>query len=506
MRPDWLKLLGREGAIRELEPLAGEHEGGVFVVGGTLRDRALKREGELVDIDLAAAAPAKPFAQRVARRLRGSFVVLDEASRVYRIVVKAGKTRERGLQIDVAEIQGATIREDLSRRDFSVNAMAVRLPLAGEGLLDPFSGLKDLSRRTLTPANPNAFRDDPLRMLRAYRLAATLDLKLDGKTVRAIRTHAKRISSAAGERVRSELLGILSVDDSAARLRAMDETRLLTAVFPELEDSRRCAEVYYGPGGVLKHSLAVVDRADRLLADPGKVYPDWSGRFEEALAAGLPPGSNPKALVRLACLLHDVAKPATAKKIKGRLRFFGHESRGAAMSLEILKRLRFSGDEAETIRVCVHHHLRPGNLAANKIVSDKAVFRFFRDLDTHGVRLLAVCWADHASYLAPAALRSILDRVAEDPHRSDLSRIRSEDARKTLFHLQVVSYLLDQWFNRPETSRPQRLLDGNSVMKALGIAPGPGVGEALEALTEAQAEGIVKNRSEALNFLKTRKT
>lgn len=506
MRPDWLKRLGRENAIRDLERVCGDHDGGVFIVGGTLRDRALKRPGPLVDVDLAASAPAKPFAQRLARRLRGSFVVLDESSRVYRIVVKPSKTRERGLQIDVAEIQGKTIREDLARRDFTVNAMAVRLPLAGEGLLDPFSGLKDVARRTLRMVGANAFREDPLRLLRAYRLAAGLDLKIDPKTLKAVRENAKRVASAAGERVRAELLGILAHPDSASWLRAMDETGLLTSVFPELEASRKCAEVYYGPGGVLKHSLAVVSRADKLLADSDSIYPDWKDRFAEALGAGLPKGSDPKALVRLACLLHDVAKPATAKKIKGRLRFFGHESRGASMSLEILKRLRFSGDEADAVRVCVHHHLRPGNLAANKIVSDKAVFRFFRDLDAHGVRLLAVCWADHASYLTPAALRSILPKIAEDPHRSDLSKVRSEDARKTLFHLQVVSYLLDQWFNRPETSRPTRILDGNSVMKALGIPPGPGVGEALEALTEAQAEGIVKNRSEALDFLKTRKT
>jgi tRNA nucleotidyltransferase/poly(A) polymerase len=505
VKPDWLKALGRESAIRELEQLAADFDGDVFLVGGTLRDRALRRPGPLRDVDLAATS-AFSFAKNAAKRLRGTLVTLDETERVYRVVCKAGKRRPNGLQIDVAEIQGKGIGDDLARRDFTINAMAARLPLGGEGLLDPFYGLKDLRKKIVRITSERVLREDPLRMLRAFRLAATLGLKLADETTAGIRRHRKKIAAAAGERVRTELLGILSARDSASWLSGMDETGLLTTVFPELERSRRCATVYYGEGGVLKHSLAVVARADRLLADPSKVYPEWGKSFETDLALGLSETADPRALIRLACLLHDVAKPACAKKIRGRLRFFGHEARGAVMSVDILKRLRFSSEEIETIRLCVHHHLRPGNLAANKTVSDKAVYRFFRDLGDHGIRLLAVCWADHASYLSPAALRAILGRVPDDPHTSDLSRLRNPDARKTLFHLQVVSYLLDQWFNRPETARPTRILDGNAVMKTLGIKAGPAVGEALAALSEAQAEGSVKNRSDALRFLKKRRT
>ncbi len=488
--PDWITSLSRSPAIRDLESLAAEHKGDVYLVGGVLRDRALGDLKSPYDIDLAVTGSAKSFAERIAREWKGTLVVLHAETRVYRVVKKQ-------TQVDVAQIQGDSISVDLARRDFTINAMAVKLPLTREDLLDPFNGLRDAAKKTLRATGPKVFVEDPLRMLRAFRLSATLGLKIESATRERIQRHRKKISQPAGERIRTELLGIFSAADSAVHLRAMDACGLLTAVFPDMEPSRRCAEVYYGKGGVLKHSLAVVERADFLLADIPGLYPKWGKRFEEGLQ---------KPLIRLACLLHDIAKPACAKKIKGRLRFFGHEARGAIMSVELLKRLRFSSDEIETIRQCIHHHLRPGNLAASGgIVTDKAVFRFFRDLGEHGLPLLAVCWADHASYLSPQALRPILARIEEDPHTTDRTKPRSEEARKTLFHIQIVSYLLDQWFNRPDRSRPRRLLDGKEVMKIMKIPAGPAIGEALSALSEAQAEGKVKNRSEALHFLKTRK-
>lgn len=485
----------RSPALRDLEHLAKDHKGEVYLVGGVLRDQALGDCSAVHDIDLAISGSAKNFAQRVAQKLKGTLIVLHAETRIYRIAAKT-------LQVDVAQIQGASIDEDLARRDFTINAMAAKFPIKDEDLIDPFNGRRDAKRKILRATGPRVFSEDPLRMLRAFRLAATLGLKIEAATRERIHRHRKKIATPAGERIRTELLGILRADNSAAHLRAMDACGLLTAVFPELEKSRCCAEVYYGKGGVLKHSLAVVERADQLIANLADIYPAWGDKFKNDLANGLSANANPQVLVRLACLLHDVSKPACAKMIKGRLRFFGHEAQGAVLSVEILKRLRFSSEEIETVRLCIHHHLRPGNLAASGVVSDKAVFRFFRDLGDHGVRLLAVCWADHASYLGPNALRAILPRIAEDPHTSDRSRPRSQEARKTLFHLQIVSYLLNQWINRRDHVRPRKILDGTEIMKTLKIPAGPAVGNALAALLEAQAEGKVKNRSDALRFLK----
>jgi tRNA nucleotidyltransferase/poly(A) polymerase len=219
----------------------------------------------------------------------------------------------------------------------------------------------------------------------------------------------------------------------------------------------------------------------------------------------LPGGAEAQgALLRLAALLHDAAKPDCARLIGGRLRFFGHEEAGAKAAEAVLRRLRFSREEREAVSEWIRHHLRPGNLAANEAVSDRAVYRFFRDLKGQGIRQLLLCWADHASYLDEPELLSILGWACEDPHAFRPPRAIPEETAKTLRHLQVIAFLLSRWFLEPETVRPKRILDGNDVMKALGLPPGPAVGEILSELEEAQATGRVRTREEALRFVSGR--
>ncbi|MBI3550496.1 MAG: HD domain-containing protein [Elusimicrobia bacterium] len=454
----------------------------------------------IADLDLAYQGPARALAEAIAREAGGTLVALDEETRVYRIVLRDGVFAPLR-QIDVAEVQGKDIHEDLLRRDFTVNAMAA--PIAGGVLIDPRGGLKDVRSRTLRADDPKVFIEDPLRLLRAFRIAAQLDLTIEPATLKHIRAHRKRVGAPAGERVRQELMALLSVSPCHVWLRRMDETGLLTALFPDLEASRRCATVYYGEGGVLRHTLDCVERMDTILQNPNFAFP---GLAEELLRHYSAEGgiASKHALLRLAILLHDVAKPATAKRIGGRLRFFLHDSVGARMATEILKTLRCSRDEIDTVALCIRHHLRPGNLAANATVSNKAVHRFFKDLGPRGVSLLLVCWADHASYLTPAKLRAIVPDASANPNTyKPRSTQRHPDTLKTLKHLQVLNFLLRNYLHLRETVvAPPRLLNGNVVMRALRIKPGPAVGRILDKLQEAQAAGEVKDKDAALAFIR----
>ncbi|MEK7656679.1 MAG: hypothetical protein AAB412_02910 [Elusimicrobiota bacterium] len=474
---------------------------GAYVVGGALRDSllGLGKDGPAQDPDLdIACREAKAFAADLARRLKATLVTLDEGNRVYRVVCSGAF---KGLQVDVAEIQGAGIEEDLARRDFTVDAMAVPLRPQAEGFFDPFGGLDDLRARVLRQTSQRVFPEDPLRLLRAFRIAALCGLRIEAGTLAAVAQNKRRILKAAAERIRTELLALLGSPASASWLRLMDETGLLTTVFEELEPSRRCAEVYYGKGGVLRHSLDTVARVDFFLEEAPRILGPLHVPVREHLESHFGGVQKHGALLKLIALLHDVAKPECAKRVGGRLRFFGHDLVGAQRAGALLRRLRCSREEEELASCLIAQHLRPGNLAANELVSDKAVYRFFRDLGRRGVSLLLLCWADHASYLSGTALRSILPHLREDPHTFSGGRIRSEDTRKTLRHLQVAHFLLDRYFNSPQTARPERLLDGKAVMRALGIPPGPRVGEVLEKLDEAQAEGRVKDRDSALRFI-----
>ncbi len=498
MNADALRRLAREALVREAAAaLAGGER--VWIVGGVLRDLALGRQGPLTDLDLAILGPPRPFARRLARRLKAACVTLDAAREIYRVVTK-GRPGSPARQVDVARVQGGGIAADLGRRDFTVNAMAVPLGTSAP-LLDPFAGQDDAAGGILRAVSRGAFHDDPLRTLRAFRIAAQAGLEPEPRTLSWARAHRGLLGRCAAERVRAELMLLLSAPDGGGWLKRLDAAGLLTAVFPELEAARRCARAYYGPGGVLTHSLATVGRLDFLLAETARVWPAHAEAARAALARGPGGPEGHPALLRLGALLHDVSKPETAKRRGGRLRFFGHEAKGAERSAGILERLRFSREETDWVSTWVLHHLRPGNLAAAEAISDKAVYRFFRDLGEKGVSQLLVCWADHASYLDPVMLARLLPHAIQAPG-APTPRWAKGDAAKTLHHLRVVSFLLERWVRSPEQTRPERLLDGKAVMKALRLEPGPRIGEILRALQEAQGEGKVRSREEALAWIR----
>lgn len=473
----------------------------VWLVGGAIRDAALGRP--FGDLDLACG-DARALAARLARTFKGTLVTLDEENAVYRLVLKPARGRALK-QIDIAGLQGKTIAEDLQRRDFTVNAVALELTpqtaasLPEAAFLDPRGGLKDLASGLLRADIERNLADDPLRLLRAFRFAAQLGLTLEPKTAAAIKRHAALIDRPSAERVASELFLLLAVPGASARLGEMDRCGLLTAIFPELEPARRCAEDYYGPGGVLTHTLEVVARVDFLLSNLREIYPELAGDLEAHLAGR--GGASFRALLLLSALLHDVSKPETAKKVDGRLRFFEHDTKGALATEKILKRLRLSREQTDTAAAIVRQHLRPGHLASGGPLTERASYRFFRDLGADAPGLLIVCWGDHASYLPEARLKRLLKTATSDPKRSDLSRFKPEDARKTVHHLQLVTSLLRRWRDLSRAPAPEKLLDGRDVMKALKLPPGPRIGELLERVREAQAEGAVKDRADALALI-----
>ncbi|HBL17177.1 MAG TPA: hypothetical protein DD417_10640 [Elusimicrobia bacterium] len=485
-----------------LRRAAGLRASPVWLVGGAVRDAALGRP--LTDLDLATV-DARALAALISRAFQGTLVTLDAENAVFRLVLPSARWRTLK-QIDVAEIQGRGIEEDLARRDFTVNSLALLLrpdlpaAIPRTDFLDPRGGLADLDRGVLRCADERLLKEDPLRLLRAFRIAAQAGLVIDAATLALIGKHRRLARAPAAERVCAELLSLLALPGASAWLARMDECGLLTALFEELEPARRCAEIYYGPGGVLKHSLEVCARVDFLLTNLRKIYPALARPLEEHFAARAAGGAPYRAVIMLAALLHDVAKPETARTIDGRLRFFEHDARGASRSQKILRSLRLSSDQVEAVAVMVRHHLRPGHLACGGGASDRAVYRFFRDLGEHAPGLLALCWGDHASYMPEPRLARLLGAACAEPPRC-VSRIRPEETRKTVRHLQLVSMLLRRFFDQDRAPVPVRLLNGNEVMKALRIPPGPRIGEILERLREAQAEGKVLSREQALAFI-----
>jgi poly(A) polymerase len=480
-----------------------------YYVGGVLRDGLLRRFS--ADIDLALPrAEVKPAAYALARALKGAAFEMDSNFCVWRVTAKDG------LQLDLSALIGKDIYEDLGRRDFTINALAcatsslpvietkisggkkfVLLKAAKRDLIDLNGGAADIKKNIIRANAKNIFSEDPLRLLRAYRAAAELGFKINVPTAALIKKNSHLIIQSAGERVQDELKKIFACAGAKKILLAMDGAGLLTAIFPDLAAQKGCARVYYGAGGVFAHTLAVVDRIEFLLANLKTAFP----KFHKKLL----PFAQDIALYKTAALLHDIAKPKTAKMQGGRLRFFHHEEEGAKMAQVILKNLKYSAAQTSLICKMIAYHLRPSNLASNEIITDRGVYNFFRELGEAAVPMLLLCWADYTSYITPAQVRRLIKPSALPVMTIEAGKKRGA-LGKTLRHMQVVNFLFGKYFNETKKLvQPQKLVDGKDVMAILRIPAGPEVGAALEALRLAQVEGKVKDRAGALAWLAARR-
>ena len=347
---------------------------------------------------------------------------------------------------------GNSIEADLSRRDFAVNAMAIQLPLLdARPIVDPYGGQADLGKRLLrTPVPPEqSFDDDPLRMLRAARFAAQLDFTVDAAAIRAIRSMAARLSIVSAERIRDELTKLLLAPRPRRGLELLVETGLVEHCLPEIGRLKETVDEHRRHKDVYAHTLTVLEQAMALEED-----------------------GRPDLVLRLAALLHDIGKPKT-KSIGpgGKVSFHHHEVVGAAMTRQRMSELRYPKDVVEDVSRLVELHLRFHGYADGDW-TDSAVRRYVRDAGPLLPRLHKLTRSDCTTRNAAkaralaTAYDSLEKRIAELAAQEDLDRLRPD-------------------------------LDGNEIMRLLGIGPGPMVGRAYRHLLELRMERGPMSHEEA---------
>ena len=472
--------------LHQLQAFFQERGVPCYLVGGYLRDLLLRRPTH--DLDLAVSGSALALARDLADTLGGSYVPLDAERDIARVVAK--EAAGASWSVDLASFSG-DIASDLARRDFSINALALPLELASaadvaSGVIDPSGGLKDLARHIVRAVTDATFTDDPIRLLRAPRLAHQLQFALAPLTQALIRRDAPLLSGEPGERLRDELLRLLEPPGVLDSLTLLDDMSLLTCLFPELELGRGLQQPPEHHWDVLHHNLQCAAAVEEVLRqrNPGPGHEEvislvpWDGRLAEYFAVELSDGSSRGTWMKLAGLLHDVAKPHTRQiDPSGRMRFIGHHKAGAHLVQAIGQRLRLSRRGTHFLSTLVEHHLRPTQMSApGELPTPRAVFRFFRDA---GDATVAVVFLNLADYLA-----------TRGPHL-DLDDWRS--------HMAVVRHILAEGQNEVERGVP-RLVNGHDLMRAFALAPGPQVGWLLTAVQEAQAAGEVTTSEEALNL------
>jgi len=467
----------------------------LYLVGGAVRDAMLGRLS--LDLDLVAPSDGIRLARRVADALQADIFPLDDARDTGRVIVThADGSREK---IDIAAYRGLNLEEDLDARDFTVNAMAVDLRTMS--LLDPLSGAADLRAKKLRACAETSMDDDPIRILRGIRLAASLGFQVDPSTRQAMKSAAPLIERVSPERLRDELFRILEGTQASASIRALDMLGILPHVLPELSAMKGVTQPDPHIHDVWEHTLQVLSSLDDILGALSPGYDpestgDWFtgllvmrlGRYREQYAEHFSRQLNTDRSVRgllfFTALYHDVAKPhSISKDENGRIRFWGHDERGAEMAAERARALSLSNDEIARLTAVIKNHMRvhfhtSRKDGEGKDPSRRAIYRFFKDSGEAGLDLILLALADlratHGNALKQETWAAALD---------------------------VCRLFLENYWERPEeVVSPPKLLDGNDVMRELNLAPGPRVGEVLEAIREGQATGKVSTREEAIAF------
>jgi len=469
------------GARAALDALARElgPRGSAWIVGGAVRD-ALSGSAAR-DLDIAVPSGAVALAREAAGRLGAAFLVLDHARGAARIVGGPGYSWQ-GPQVDVADFRAPDLAGDLGGRDFTVNALAVSLAeLVGSGetaVEDPTGGLGDLHARMVRLTAPRSLEDDPVRILRAAHLAIMPGWALDGAVGPAAHRAAPGLSLVSAERARDELLGILGEPVSAAGLRRLDEWGAMAVLLPERNAMKKTSQSEPHHFDVWEHSLRAVEAADLLASRAQQLEPGG-----EALAAhlgeSLGDGATRREALKLAALLHDVAKPETRTVEGGRVRFLGHDLIGAERVVAIAARMRLSGRLGSVLERLVRHHLRPMHLAIAGEVTRRARYRLFRDLGDEALDLLLLALADASGLRGDSPFH-----LWEGP-----------DGR-------TVRDLMGGYSEEKAALSSPPLLNGREAMEALGLGPGPELGRLLALLREAQALGTISTREAAIAYLR----
>jgi poly(A) polymerase len=466
------RRLAPRPSLAVLQELAAARQVQVYLVGGSVRELALGRQAP--DLDLAVSAQTLDLGRELAATLKGTFVLLDEGERTARVVWP-------GEILDLAEFRAPGLEGDLRARDFTINAMALELaavlgrrPLT---LLDPAGGLQDLAQGVIRVLAAENLQYDPLRLLRAYRFAATHGFRLTPETVAAVRRYLAEFPRVAGERVHQELFLLLAAPRAGAVLKEMDHSGLLTQVFPELQDAKEVEQNGFHHLDVYDHLLETMVCLEMVLAAPEQYFGELAR--ELARYAAVPPKP---ALLKLAALFHDVGKPQVRERRSqpDRYTFYYHEKMGLEIFAAVARRLRLSSSEAKTVASLVALHMRPflvlPAFRAGEL-SLRALGRLVRAARAELPGLFALAMADSLAgqgALKPADSEAVLARLADEAYRFLTERLE------------------------PQERRP-RLLSGHDLI-GLGLEPGPQFRQILTAVEEAQWEGVIKTRRGALKL------
>ncbi|MEO0071889.1 MAG: HD domain-containing protein [candidate division WOR-3 bacterium] len=444
------KLEGIKPFIDTLLKLASNKE--IYLVGGALRDLLLDRIP--CDFDFVVSGQGITFARQFARETKGALVILSQGDDEARVVV------DKNLIFDFNGLNNRTLTDDLYRRDFTINALALSLKNPKQ-IIDEVGGIKHLRTRLIAPVSENSLTLDPLRILRAVRLALTLNFRIDKKLI-AMAT-GLNLSTVAPERISYEFLRITETDRSYFYIRLLYRLGILQNIFP-------IAQKLFDDPMLFNHSLRTYKKLEEILANHSFFdnFPEEKANYFNALPFR-------KALLKIAGLFHDIGKPDTQFSTEdGDIHFYGHDNLGARLILRIAREnLKLSRQQSLMLKNLVQNHMRLHLLATAPVLTDRAIRRFFRDVGEGYFGLMMLTYADgYATAGRVDHLETTINRM--------LTLKRTDEAKKKVI----------------------RLITGDDLI-SWGYKPGPIFKVILQELEELQLEGKITTKQEGYEYVKT---
>ncbi len=466
----------------------------VYLVGGAVRDAVLGQSSH--DLDFACKNGIQ-LARKVANELSAAFFILDESFDTARVIFQP-EGEERTI-LDFAGFRGPSLNEDLAGRDFTINAVAMDIK-TGE-IIDPLDGIRDIRARRIKACSQDSILADPIRILRAVRLAAGLGFSIEPETRKLMKNSVSFLGNISAERLRDEIFKILEGPKPDVSMRALEILGTFNIILPELVDLKNITQSAPHVHDVWEHTASTLKHLEAILNALAPKYDEKTansdlmngllvlrlGRYREQLgeyiARQATVDRSHRATLFFAALYHDILKPQTRTvEENGRVRFLGHDQQGAIIAAQRAKELRLSNHEIDTIKQIIQYHMRIHGYAnrqkEGKPISPRAIYRFFRDNGETGLDLILLALAD---------VRGTWEQTLNPDYWTAV--------------LDVCRTLLEAWFEKPDKFvRPPMLVNGNDIMEALSLNPGPEIGKILEGIREFQVAGAIKTREGALVF------
>ena len=461
----------REPVFRTLQETADRLGSACFLTGGLVRDWFLGRPTQ--DIDLAVSCRALELARDFAENTQGTFVLLKKEQATARVVLP-------GLQFDFAGFRAADLPQDLRSRDFTINSIALPLaPAFGSDpweRIDPLNGAGDLARRIIRQCGPNSFNQDPLRLLRAYRLRAQLGMEIEPETRGALKMWGPSLNRAAPERRLYEWLQLLAQSGAGPTLALMDEDGILKILFPELIPLKNTPQNSFHHVNVFDHSLLAFEELEKFPSLETSPAPE----LIEAAAAFREKGERWPYL-KWTTLVHDLGKPAAAALRDHRWTFHGHDHLGRELFQEIAGRFRLGHQARDYMTRLIGWHMRPFHLLqeeSNGRLTPRAMLRLVREINEDLDSVFLLAWADCRAARGPDRPPDLEDRLV---------RLWRE-ARRVREEILI-----------PQENAPP-LVTGKDLIQ-LGLPPGPLFKKILLQIREEQWSGKIMTREEALAWI-----